>query len=354
MKRAWTGIVLLAACSHGEPYGFDVAPITGAYQPGVFTQLTYNAGDDLTPAWFPDGSAFIYSTQRLDRPDHDRCLAVMPAAGGTISELVCQRRPANVDSMEVFENPSPGPDGRIAFMYSTYDLYLLTSYHTRDLYVAPLDSPLVSRYRRFAYPFNTPGVIEHDGVTRITWQSPTNLAYVATLPHYPQPCKFCRPDVATPVQIVLVDLSVSPSQAYAVPNTIFATSVAAAGTDTLYYTLLGDSRVMRRILSTGHDSVIHDFGGGLIVRDVQLHGVRLYAIVGGDVNTEFLAGMGWVQNDDGGLIEVLRLDDGSVNTVVGAGRMFRRAALSPDGQTLLAESRASATGDWDIWRIDLP
>ena len=325
MRRLVALALAAAACSHGEPYGFDVAPVSGAFLPGTFTQLTYHAGDDLTPAWFPDGSAFIYTTDRLDRPDHDRCLAVLPAAGGTITELVCQRKPSSNDSLETFENPSPGPDGRIAFMYSTFDLHLLTSYKTRNLYVAPLDSPLVPRYRNFGYPFNTPGGVEHDGVTRITWRSPADLVYVATLPHYPQPCKFCRPDVATPVQIVLVDLSVSPPQAQPVPNTIFATSVTVAGPDTLYYTLLGDSRVLRRVLATGHDSVIHDFGAGQIVRDVQLRGVRLFAIVGGDVNT-----------------------------VVGSGRLFRRAALSPDGRSLLAESRDDAADDWDIWRIELP
>jgi len=128
---------------------------------------------------------------------------------------------------------------------------------------------------------------------------------------------------------------------------------AAAGPDTLYYTLLGDSRVFRRVLSLNHDSLIHDFGGGIIVRDVQVLGNRLFAIVGGDVNIELLIGMGWVQNDDGGEIQILRLDDGSVMTVTGAGRLFRRAALSPDGHLLLAESRGSAL-DWDIWRIELP
>ena len=354
MRRLVALALAAAACSHGEPYGFDVQPISGALLPGTFTQLTYHSGDDLAPAWFPDGNSYIYTPNRLHRADHDRCLAIMPAAGGTISDMVCQRKPSSSDSMETFESPSPGPDGRIAFLYSTFDLFLLTSYHTRDLYVAPVDSPLVRRHRRFAYPFNAPGGIEHDGVTRITWRSPTALAYVATLPHYPQPCKFCRPDVATPVQIVLVDISASPAQAVVVPNTIFATSVAAAGTDTLYYTLLGDSRVLRRVLSTGHDSVIHDFGAGGIARDVQVHGNRLFVIVGGDVNTELLVGMGWVQNDDGGVIEVYRLDDGSVNTVVGAGRLFRRAALSPDGHTLLAESRNDPSDDWDIWRIELP
>ena len=341
------------ACSHGEPYAFGVEPLSGAHAPGTFTRMTFNAGDDQQPAWFPDGASFIYSAQRLDRADQDRCLAIMPAAGGTISDMVCQRTPGSADSMEVFESPSPGPDGRVAFLYSSFDLFRLTSYHSRDLYVSGLDSPLVRRSRRFAYPYQAPGGIEHDGVTRISWRSPTQFAYVATLPHYPQPCKFCRPDVATPVEIVLVDLAGDSASATMVPNTIYATSVAAAGTDTLYYTLLGDSRVFRRVLSLNHDSVIHDFGTGIIARDVQVLGNRLFAIVGGDVNIELLIGMGWVQNDDGGEIRILRLDDGSVMAVTGAGRLFRRAALSPDGRLLLAESRGTAN-DWDIWRIELP
>jgi hypothetical protein len=292
--------------------------------------------------------------ERIDRRDHDRCLAVMPATGGTLRRLVCVTKPSSDDTLDAFTTPSPGPDGRVAFVYSTYDLFAASPYHSRLLMVGGLDTPLVRDNRMIVYPVRVNGGFTHDGVAEIAWRTPGSLVYLAILPHYPQPCKTCRPDAATPVEIVLVDLGPDSGTAAALPNTLFATSFALQGTDTLYFTVLGDARVFRRVLSSGEETLVHDFGLNTIARDLQVYGDNLVVIVGGDVNVELLVGIGYIQNDDGGFIHVLRLSD-SVETVVGGqGRLFRRAALSPDGRTLLAESRDGPGDDWDIWRIELP
>jgi len=353
VRRVFWLVLAAAACAHTEPFGFTPESQAGAHEPYAWEQLTFNPGDDLDPAWYPDGSAFIYAMARRDRPDHDRCLAVMPAAGGTIRSMTCELKPSSVDTMDVFAVPSPGPDGRVAFLYSTFDLFRLTNYYTRWLVVGGLDSPLVRHNRLIGYPYVPNGGYEHDGIGEIRWLSPTRLAYQATLPHYPL-CKTCRPDAATPVQIVLVDIGGDTAVSEVVPNTIYATSMAFAGSDTLYYTILGDGRVFRRVLSTGQDTLLRDFGPTTIARDVQVRGSRVVVIVDGIVSVEYLPGMGYVQNDDGGVIHILDLDSG-VESVVGAGgRLFRRGALSPDGHQLLAESWDSASLDWDIWSIRLP
>ena len=354
MKGVLALAALLAGCGHGEPWAFTAVPLHEPLAAGVVTQLTFNAGDDLDPAWFPDGASFVYTTERRDRDDHDRCLAIMPVAGGTTSALVCQRAGVSDDSMDVMEVAAPGPDGRVAFLYSTYDLFRFTSYVTRQLVVAGLDSPLVRRARKAIFPLRPVGGYAHDGIAEIAWRLPTDLVYLATLPHFPQPCKTCRPDTATPVQIVTADIAGDTAVVTAVPNTVFATSFALQGPDTVYFTLLGDGRIFRRVFSTGAETLVRDFGTGVIVRDVQVAGTRLLAIVGGAAWVELLPGMGYVQYDDGGPIHLLTLDTG-IETVVGAGgRLFRRAALSPDGRTLLAESRNSADEDWDIWKVSLP
>jgi WD40 repeat protein len=353
VRRAVLLALAAAACSHGEPYAFGVDPLAGTHEPFGWEQLTFNAGDDLDPAWYPDGSSFIYATERLDRADHDRCLAVMPAAGGTIRSMTCERKPSSADTIDVFAVPSPGPDGRVAFLYTTFDLFRFTNYYTRWLVVGTLDSPLVRRNRIIPYPYKPGGGYTHDGVGEIRWLSPTRLAYQATLPAYPL-CKTCRPDAATPVQIILADIGGDTAVTQAVGNAIYTTSLTSVGEDTLYFTLLGDGRIFRRVLSTGEETLVHDFGIGVIARDVQVHASRVVAIVGGLVDVEFLPGQGYVQNDDGGVIHILDLDTG-VETVMGTGgRLFRRDAISPDGRELLAESRDLARGDWDIWRIQLP
>jgi len=355
MRAALTLAATLAcACGHGEPWAFTAASQSGPLAAGAVTRLTYNAGDDLTPSWFPDGNSFIYATARLDRPDHDRCLAVMPAVGGTVSDLVCQRSGPSDDSLDVMQVPTPGPDGRVAFLYSTFDRFPFTSYVTRQLMVGRLDSALVRSARKAIYPLLANGGYPHDGIGGIAWRSPTELVYLATLPHYPQPCKTCRPDTATPVQLVTADISGDTAIVTAIPNTIYATSFALPSPDTLYYTLLGDGRILRRDLRTGTDSLVRDYGSATIVRDVQVVGSRLLAIVGGNVTIELLIGIGWVQHDDGGEVHLLALDSGAETVVDTWPRLFRRAALSPDGHTMLAESRDAPAEDWDIWRVSLP
>ena len=92
----WRQLALLAAvmpagCTHDGPF------VPGVYSPGVapgagsLVQLTYNAGVDLAPTWLPDGSGFFYTNERFDRPDRDRCLALLPALGGTIATSELQQ-----------------------------------------------------------------------------------------------------------------------------------------------------------------------------------------------------------------------------------------------------------------------
>src|SRR5437879_277497 len=85
-----------------------------------------------------------------------------------------------------------------------------------------------------------------------------------------------------PPDVGRLGLSGNAASLAVIPGTRFASSVAAGeSADIIYYTLGGDSRVYRRVLSSGSVSVAHDFGGG-IARDVQVVGSRLIAVVGGD------------------------------------------------------------------------
>jgi hypothetical protein len=271
-----------------------------------------------------------------------------------VTDYVCRTAGASDDSLDVLGVPAPAPDGRLAYLYTTYDLVRFTGYRTRDLMVAAAGAPVAPEARKAIYPLRPNGGYTHDGIAEIAWRTPTELVYLATLPHYPLPCKTCRPDTATPVQLVTADVAGDTAVVTAVPNTLYATSFALAPPDTVYFTLLGDGRVFRRLLASGAESLVHDFGSGTVARDVQVSGSRLLVIVGGGVLVELLPGMGWVQHDDGGVVHLLALDTGVETVLAGDGRRFRRAALSPDGRTMLAESRDGPADDWDIWRVRLP
>src|SRR6185437_12208755 len=109
--------------------------------------------------------------------------------------------------------------------------------------------------------------------------------YVAGLAVRREPCRTCETDtIATGLWVALLDVSAPGMPPVAVPGTDFASGVSpGASEDEIYYTLGGDTRVFRRVLSSGDVSVAHDFGPAGIARDVDVAGGRLTAIVGGRV-----------------------------------------------------------------------
>ena len=70
------------------------------YNAPPLIRLTLNPGDDMMPAWLPDGE-IVYTAERIDRADHDRCLAVMPGTGAAVFRYVCRSSTSN-DSLDVF------------------------------------------------------------------------------------------------------------------------------------------------------------------------------------------------------------------------------------------------------------
>ena len=108
--------------------------------------------------------------------------------------------------------------------------------------------------------------------------------------------------IPTGLDVALLDLSAPGSSPVVLPGTDFASGVSPGPTsDEVYYTLNGDTRVYRRVLSTGDQSVVHDFGPAGIARDVHVAGGRLTAVVGGRVNVVPDAELGQIQWDSGGI-----------------------------------------------------
>ncbi|HEX4601682.1 MAG TPA: hypothetical protein VH116_09860 [Gemmatimonadales bacterium] len=347
MRCGLTLVLLLAACKHSQPF-----PLTdyGGHQPfapGSPRRLTFNLGNDYAPGWLADGSSILYSVVRLDTPHFDRCLGLLPATGGTLSRVMCDRAVGYGDSVTVFEESAAAADGRLAYVASRSSVGALAP--TRMALVlgtlaipAPAD-PLQTT------PFPVP---DGAGIAQVRWLDAGTLVYLAERVDHPAKCRFCPPDtVRTGLDVVRVALGGATPLAQVVPGTLNATSVTPGeSADVVYYTVSGESRVHRRVLSSGADSVVHDFGTGM-ARDVSFAAGRLAVVVGGNVSVTYDSTLGHaVQRDSGGPLHVVDLASGR-DTILASVLPFRRPALSPSGKQLVAEAVA---GNLDLWLFDLP
>jgi hypothetical protein len=334
--RWMIGALVLHACGHTEP---ATAPPQGTDQPFDSTppvRLTFNAGPERGASWLPDGSGIIYSTQQLDRRDHDVCLAVLPSAGGSQRELVCDLSRTGADTTNAIETPAVGPDGRLAFLQLSSTIGGINPILDQIAVAPALDAANAQRVQ--ALPYTIPGEAEQSGVTALAWIDTQRLVYVGQAVSYRSACGTCPLDtVATGVKVALLDLNQPGGLPATVPGTDLASGVSpGASADELFYTIGGDSRVFHRVLSSGEVSVAHDFGAAGIAREVRAAGRRLVAVVGGHVTFGVDPVLGPTQWDSGGVIHVVDLDTGG-DQALESSLVFRRPALSPAGDRVVVE-----------------
>jgi hypothetical protein len=338
MRRATMagGLLLLAAaCEHSAPFQ-PVAPTPAPPFSALFPRrLTFNLGDDRTPSWLPDGSGIIYSSEREDRPDHDRCLTILPGEGGTIRTRYCRVEPVHEDSTDVMEAPAVSPDGRI-FFHAAESRIGRQKLGTSTLMLGSADDPLGARVLRLL-PYTAPSGRFHSSIRIPQWISRDSLVYLAELLFY-EGSTFFPDTFYTGVDVVLLDLAAGTPVFNVLPGTDYASSVSLSDEPGMvYYTLGGDSRVYRRALSTGDVTVVHDFGAGNIVRDAQVRGTTLVAVVGRSVLYRFEDAHGFVQRDEGGDLAFVDLDSGGTTTFSTDSVLFRHPMISPDGSLVVVE-----------------
>jgi hypothetical protein len=355
----WRRLALLTAavpagCTH------DGLFVPGVYSPGVppgtgaLVRRTYNGGADLAPSWVPDGSGLFYTAERLDRSDRDRCLALLPAVGGTIARQICNRAAAAADSVDAFSAAAVAPDGRLAYVRASAPLDvgwpLAPRFH--ELVVATLAGPLgVTVLRTLSY--TGPSGRVHDEATQLRWLDDSVLVYVGQRVAYVPPCFRCPPDtVPSGLELVRLDFGGPVPVLSMLPGSDQASSVATAGGDTVWFTVNGDSRVFRLVLSTDSLAVVHDFGSAGIARDVQVAGNKLLAVVGGNVSFTNEPSVGLLQRDGGGTIVAVDLSTGAETPVTPVGFLFRHIALAPNGTRVVAELVLGRTTD--LWLVEVP
>ena len=330
----------------------------GSYTPGgpfgnlVPLRLTYNPGDDLGPVWLPDGSGFFYTMERLDRADKDRCLVLMPAGGGSIEREICDRIPAADDSVDAYSAAAIAANGRLAYVRATASFAAGWPVTPREqqLVLGTLLDPFTTRTLLPSIPYPAPGGRIHQGVAQVRWLDDTSLVYVGHQVSYPAVCMNCvlRDTLASGLEIVRLDFGSATPVLHVLPGTNQASSVAVAGRDTLFFTINGDTRILRLTLADDSVAVVHDFGSGKIARDVQVDAGRVVAVVGGNVSFT-QDSTGGIQRDSGGTIVVVDPSNGNESPLA-QGSLFRHPALSPDGRRIVAEAYVGRSTD--LWLLE--
>jgi hypothetical protein len=339
---AWTPIrtlgllAVVTACGHTDPFASPPYGTDAPFDPAPPVRLTFNPLADRGGVWLPDGSGILYSAQQIGRTDHDVCLALLSPTGGRQRALICDLSVDGVDSTNAIESAAPAADGRLAFVEASTSIGA-TAPLTEGIAIAPtLDPRGATVVQRI--PYAVPGEPTHNHVSALRWIDPTTLAILGGSVAISADCFQCPPDtLVANLKVVTLDAAGGSGPA-AVPGTDFASGVSPGSTeDEIYYTVGGDSRVLRRTLSTGTVDVAYDFGASGIARDVQVVGGRLTAVVGGRVAFVVNPVLGPTQRDSGGVVHVVDLATGADQSLGNPVLLFRRPALSPDGTHVVAE-----------------
>ena len=343
--------VVLVACEHAAPFSLGEYGPHGPLVGGNPTRLTYNPGQDLIPAWLRDGSAIVYTGERLDRVDRDRCLAFLPAAGGVISRYVC-RTSAPDDSVNVFEDQAVAGDSMVYVRAST-ELFLPgIGPDAQELVVAPVANPNAARVLQ-RIPFTASWGTTYEALSHLTWLGPSRVAAVGERLYYPVPCRSCQTDtVRTGIGVLIIDFAATPVLTRLTVADSASSLAADRSGDTLYFTRDGDSLVYRHMFSSGQTDTLYDFGSLGIARDLSVANGKLVAVVGGAVSYNVDSVLGGSQPDDGG--PLFLLTPGSLPVQIGnSAWLFRRPAVSPDG-THLVVAAWNAAPTADLWLFQLP
>jgi hypothetical protein len=361
----WCGALLLvliqAGCGHDKPFQPDSFDQDSTRTRGSMRQLTYNLGADRAPRWLPGDSGLLYSMERLDTPSRHRCLAWMPASGGTVSRIDCKNFGQSIDSTYSFEWPAVHPGGMVSFLLVANRITAVRpGYQT--LRLGRIDDPgnapelLLLPYRVDTSFYNT--------IISPHWVDSSRMIFVAGMMlvgEYPIP-----PDTFFGGRVAAtLTRQAGGSVVAGIPGTENASSVAAnPGADEFFFTVMGDARVYRSDLAGTNIRVHYDFGPGQVARDVAIRGDSLLVVVGNRTVLQEFTEVGTYQSDFGDRLRLIHVASGLDQAVGDAPVCYRRPAFSPAGQTLLVEgfatadtactSTAIASPEGNIWLLDLP
>jgi hypothetical protein len=161
---------LLAACEHAATFVVAAPDSLGPRTLAVPRRLTFNTGDDRTPA--VTGTVLAYSRLDADEQGNERCLALLPVDGGTILRETCPgppRSPADT-FVDTWTETALSADGRqVAYLWQQGSMISVLGFWSTSVVVAPADR--AGDRSGFVWPirFLTPGGRVGDAVSAISW-----------------------------------------------------------------------------------------------------------------------------------------------------------------------------------------
>lgn len=231
----WPLFLLAVACGHSDPYQVSAIPASDSpFSGNVPIQLTFDDGKDRFPALTPDNQILWYSFQSRDRPDGDRCLASMPAAGGSRTEY-CLPDVASLTRREGFDFPTPGPEGQLLYTRYVSDIGAFLS-DSGTLMLADVNAPLQAR-PLLRLPANVDGA-GFTYIGRIRWVARDRIILVAEDMSVRRICGACTDKDTIYRGTALLEGRITPTgAAFArIPGTDQANDFAiSAGGDSLYF-----------------------------------------------------------------------------------------------------------------------
>ena len=324
-----------AGCGHTTPFPITGYSSTTPFAPGNPTRLTFSPGLDTRASWLPDGSAFLYTQQQLGRTDRDQCLVLMPRSGGSTTRTICTDTDGAGDSTNVFLAPAVATNGRLAYVRtSTVANFGRKTPDYGAVVWATYADPLPGT-QIVPLPYFSPDSQTVTFASDLHWTDATTLYFLAD-----QFQIICLNPSCTSADTSIVGLEVDRASLTTgtplitpVTGTKGASALAAAGADTLYYTLSGSGDLHRLIVSTSADSVVFTFPGA--VSGLSAGGGRVAAAVSGDLH---------LLNPASGQDTVL--------SPAGGGLPADHPALDPTGHLLVADARiGSAPADLWLWTL---
>jgi hypothetical protein len=330
----------VSSCSHSDAFTPADPSTDQPFSSSPPIRLTLNPLADLTPSWFPDGSAFIYAFgDGFSRLQNDQCLGIMAPTGGTRRDI-CNTGAFATDSTDTFSFPAVSAGGQLAYVRASKPITAQNDRFVALVY-GPLDDPAHFATIR-TIPFQG-GSTFYTSIEDLTWLGESRLALLGTIDTSIQCADppFCNLNllIRSGRDILLADLTGGTAGIIAVPGTAWATSVARGGSDDeIFYTVAASSQVFRLTLSGGSATLAHDFLARGIARDVSVAGNRLAAVVGGAVTVYDDGAGNPIQQDGAGHLVIVDLVTGAEQELSAPFTLFRHPALAPDGSSVVAEA----------------
>lgn len=271
-------------------------------------QFTFGTGDDVGPAWTPDGEALIYYTDNYQPlPCFTGVMLTIPATGGTAFPLL---EDVQLYSRRALVAPALSPDGsRVAY----YDLL-------GPLPLCREPEPVADAFLRVRELGSTTNMLDDPYVRVSDWRNVT---------WSPDNQRVAFAD-STGIHVWNID----DSPPLLIPNTSMAETPAWSPTDDrIAFVIVSDD--VPRILLTDSAGAGQTVVGEGDEPAWSPDGSHIYARRGDDIVR-------------------IRLADGVTETIAGAS-FGRSPAVSPDGRRLaFVRPKAVIAGDADVWVIDLP